>query len=304
LGPLLFLIYINDLPKILNDYTIPILFADDTSIIVKGSNSRDFQVNMDNTFNHVNKWFKTNLLTINIDKTHYIQFKTKNKPTIDIKIVCNEQPITTAHNIKFLGIYINDSINWNYHIDYIIPKLSTACYIMRNIKSYMPLNTMKTIYYSYFNSIMSYGLLFWGNSPHSQRIFRIQKKIIRIMVGCRSRASCRNLFRELEILPLASQYIYSLLLFVVNNINLFLFNSNNSTKTTRQAINLHQPLTNFTVYQKGVYCMGIKVYNNLPLHIKETSNNPRKFKSGLKQFLHTYYFYTIDEYLQYRSTES
>ena len=165
LGPLLFLIYINDLPKILNDYTIPILFADDTSIIVKGSNSRDFQVNMDNTFNHINKWFKTNLLTINIDKTHYIQFKTKNKPTIDIKIVCNEQPITTAHNIKFLGIYINDLINWDYHIDYIIPKLSTACYIMRNIKSYMPLNTMKTIYYSYFNSIMSYGLPFWGNSP-------------------------------------------------------------------------------------------------------------------------------------------
>jgi len=88
----------------------------------------------------------------------------------------------------------------------------------------MPLNTIKTIYYSYFNSVMSYGLLFWGNSPHSQTIFRIQKKIIRIMVGCRSRASCRNLFRELEILPLASQYIYSLLLFVVNNINLFLFN--------------------------------------------------------------------------------
>ena len=50
--------------------------------------------------------------------------------------------------------------------------------------------------------------------------------------------------------------------------------------------------------------MGIKVYNNLPLHIKETSNNPRKFKSGLKQFLHTYYFYTIDEYLHYRAIES
>jgi hypothetical protein len=84
------------LPKILNDYTIPILFADDTSIIVKGSNARDFQVNMDNTFNQVNKWFKTKLLTINTNKPHYIQFKTKNKPAIDIKLVCNEQPITTA----------------------------------------------------------------------------------------------------------------------------------------------------------------------------------------------------------------
>jgi len=160
------------------------------------------------------------------------------------------------------------------------------------------------MYYSYFNSIMSYGLPFWGNSPHSQKIFRIQKKIIKIMVRCRSRVLCRNLFRKLEILPLASQYIYLLLLFVVNNINLFLFNSNNSSKTTRQSINLHQPSTNLTVYQKGVYCTGIRVYNNLPLDIKEISNNPRKFKIGLKQFLHIHYFYTIDEYFQYRSIVS
>jgi hypothetical protein len=132
----------------------PILFADDTSIIVKGLNARDFQANMANTFNHVNKWFKINFLTINTNKTHYIQFKTKNKPIIDINIVYNDHPITLLHNIKFLGIYINDSINWSNHIDYIVPKLSTACYIMRSIKSYMSLNTMKTIYYSYFNSII------------------------------------------------------------------------------------------------------------------------------------------------------
>jgi hypothetical protein len=160
----------------LNDCTIPILFADDTSIIVKGSNARDFQVNMDSTFNHVNKWFKTNLLTININKTHYIQFKTKNKPAIDIKIVRNEQPITTAHNIKFLDIHINESINWNYHIDYINHKLSTACYIMRNIKSYITLNTMKTIYYSYFNSIISYGLPFWENSPIVKKYLESKKR--------------------------------------------------------------------------------------------------------------------------------
>jgi hypothetical protein len=124
------------------------------------------------------------------------------------------------------------------------------------------------------------------------------------MVGCRSRASCRNLFRKLKILHLASLYIYSLLLFVVNNINRFLFNSDNSTQTTRQSINLHQPLTSLTVYQRGVYCMGIMVHNNLPLHIKEISNNPRKFKSSLNRFLHTHNFYTIDGYLQYRSTLS
>jgi hypothetical protein len=86
LGPLLFVVYINDLPKTVNDKTIPILFTYDTSIIVKSPNSKDFQTNMVTAFNCVNKWFKVNLLYINIDKTHYIQFKTKNWPTLDINI--------------------------------------------------------------------------------------------------------------------------------------------------------------------------------------------------------------------------
>ena len=75
LGPLLFLIYVNDLPKTVNDKTVHILFADDTSIIVKSSNSKHFQTNMFTAFHCVNKCFKVNLLSINIDKTHYIQFK-------------------------------------------------------------------------------------------------------------------------------------------------------------------------------------------------------------------------------------
>ena len=68
LGPLLFLIHVNDLPKTTNDKTVPILFADDTSIIVKSSNSKDFQTNMVTAYNCVNKWFKVNLLSINVEK--------------------------------------------------------------------------------------------------------------------------------------------------------------------------------------------------------------------------------------------
>jgi len=101
LGPLLFLIYVNDLPKTINDKTLPILFANDTSIIVKSPNSKDFQTSMVIAFNRVNKCFKANLLSINIDKTHYIQFKTKNKPTLDINIVCNDNLITALPKISF-----------------------------------------------------------------------------------------------------------------------------------------------------------------------------------------------------------
>ena len=163
------------MPKTINGNNVPVLFADDTSIIVKSPNPKDFQTNMVTAFNCVNKWFKVNLLSIYVDKTHYIQFKTKNKPTFDINIVCDNNSITPVTDIKFLGIYLQDSINWSCHIEYIIPKLSSACYIMRSIKPFMSLNTLKTVYYSYFNAIINYGLPFWGNSPHSIKYSKCKK---------------------------------------------------------------------------------------------------------------------------------
>jgi len=90
LGPLLFpiYIYISDLPKTVNDKSVRILFADDTSIMVNSRNSKDFQTNMVTAFDCINKCFKVNLLSINVNKTHYIEYKTQNKRTLDINIVC------------------------------------------------------------------------------------------------------------------------------------------------------------------------------------------------------------------------
>jgi hypothetical protein len=155
---------------------------------------------------------------------------------------------------------------------------------MRSIKPLASLNTKKTIYFSYFNSVIIYVLPFWGNSPHSTKIFRIQKRIIRIMIDYKSRVSCRNLFRRLEILPLLSQYILSLMRFVVKSKKFYL-NSENYTKSTRQFNNFYQPVTNFTIYRRGVHYMGIKIFNNLPPYIKDISNNNRKFEICLKRFL-------------------
>jgi len=163
---------------------------------------------------------------------------------------------------------------------------------------------LKTVYYSYFNAIISYGLPFWGNSPHAMKIFRMQKRIVRIMMGHTNRVSCRNLFNRLQILPFASQYIILLMLFVVNNKNLFTLNSDNHTKGTWQNNNFYQPITNLNVYQKGVHYIGIKIFNNLPPYIKDLSNNVRKFEMYLNQFLHTHSFYSIEEYFQYKPITS
>ena len=94
------------------------------------------------------------------------------------------------------------------------------------------------------------------------------------------------------------------MLFVVKNKNLFILNSEKHTKSTRQSNNIYQAITNFTVYQRGVYYMGTKVFNNLPPYIKDISNNARKFVIWLKRFLHIHSFYSIEEYLQYKSITS
>ena len=77
--------------------------------------------------------------------------------------------------------------------------------------------SLKVIYYAFFHSAMSYGIIVWGNSSHSSIIFRIQKKAIRVMEGCGNKVLYRNLFKKLQILPLTSQYMLSLLMFVVQN---------------------------------------------------------------------------------------
>jgi len=91
--------------------------------------------------------------------------------------------------------------------------------------------------------------------------------IIRIMIGCRIKDSCRKLFYNLEILPLPSQYIISLLLFMIRNKNQFLVNSEIYHTDTRQHANFHHPSVNATKYQKGVYCLGVKVFNASLLYI-------------------------------------
>ena len=156
------------------------------------------------------------------------------------------------------------------------------------------------IYCSYVHSIITYGIIIWGNSPHSTHIFKIQKRIIRIMTISRGRDSCRQLFKRLEILPLKSQYKLSALLFVVKNKDLFTKNQEIHNINTRCNINLHPPVCNLTVFHKGVYFSGIKLFNHLPPNIKSFSNEINLFKPALKRFLFLHSFYSVEEYFDYR----
>ena len=128
--------------------------------------------------------------------------------------------------VKFLGTTVDNTLSWKQHIDTISPKLNKACYTIRRSKLYLSNDALKMVYYTFFHSVVSYGLIFWGNSTHSKCVFKLQKRAIRIIMGARNNNLCREFFKLLKILPSSAQYIYSLLMFVVNNRNLFLVMQN------------------------------------------------------------------------------
>jgi hypothetical protein len=130
---------------------------------------------------------------------------------------------------------------------------------------------------------MSYGIILWGDSFNSINIFRLQKKVIRIITNSRNKDYCRELFKKLRILPFYSQYIFSLLTFVINNCNFLISNSVICNINTRHNNNLDLPHVNLSMYQKGVYYSGIKVFNNLPTNITNLSCSKKQFRTVLKK---------------------
>jgi hypothetical protein len=146
---------------------------------------------MDDVVASSNKLIKANKLTLNFDKTDFMKFFTSNKTFVNLNIEYDNKTIEEVETAKFLGLQIDNNLNWKTHIQYVIPKLSSACFTMRTVTSLMKTGTSKLVYFAYFHSIMSYGIIFWGNSTDSKNVFYIQNKIIRIMAGTKRRICCR-----------------------------------------------------------------------------------------------------------------
>jgi len=181
-----------------------------------------------------------------------------------------------------------------------VSKLNTACFVIRTIQAIMSLETLRMIYFEYIHSIISYGIIFWGNQTYSDKIFKIQKRIIRIITSSRPRDSCREPFKNLEILPSYSQYIYSISIYVVKNKHLFYTNNQIHSIHTRFKTNLHPPTANLAKFQKGMYHSAIKIFNNLPHEIKDLANDILPFRNALKSFLLTKSCYSSKEYFNYQ----
>jgi len=195
---------------------------------------------------NITNWFQSNLLTVNCNKTHFVQFLTKKQVERKIQIIAPNSINTNINSTKFLGLIINNSLSWKDHIAALTSKWNKVCYAIWSIKP-LSVGILRMVYFSYVHSVISYGIIFWGNSHPSNSIFKIKKTIIRIITNTGSHDSFCHLFKQLQVLSLPSQYIFSLVVFVNKNRGLFQSKSEIHDLNTRFNHNLHLPSTNFTL---------------------------------------------------------
>jgi hypothetical protein len=193
------------------------------------------------------------------------------------------------------------SLSKNCLIKQALIKLSSACYAMKVVTPLMGDKTLRIVYFAYVHSLLSYGIILWGNSLHSYSVFKIQKRVLWIMNKYGYRDSCRQLFKNWGILPFYSQYIVSLMLFVVRNAHLYIMNQDTHGVNTRHNTDFHFPIVRLTAIKEGAYFMVMKICNHLPTNIKILSNRIELFKPALKKYLLRQSLYSLEEYFSYNS---
>ena len=216
LGPLLFLIYINDLNKSLK-YCSAVHFADDTALLHKNKSLEEMEKNVNYDLKNVNSWLIANKISLNANKTEMILFRNhRKKINYNLEIKIGDEVIKMSDVVKYLGIYIDKHLNWKYHVQSTRTKLSRAVGMLAKIRHYVPKATLRTIYHSVFSSHLMYGSQIWGQNLDSNLdcIIRQQKKAVRIINFAHFNASTDTLFRDSNILKFSENIDLLNLLFV------------------------------------------------------------------------------------------
>ena len=208
LGPILFLILINDLPNASNFFTI--LFADDTTLQMSGSDPQSL-------FNEANielcklaDWFKANKLTLNVSKTKYIIFRDKSNTTdfSDLNLFIDKENIDrigmdcNENSFKFVGLHLDEFLSWNKHAESVRKKISSATFALAKLKKTLPSHIKYTIYNSLFRSHIEFGISAWGNSSSNdiKRICSLQKRAIRYISNANYNSHTGAIFKKFNIL--------------------------------------------------------------------------------------------------------
>jgi len=298
LGPLLYLIFSNDIITYLSKTNVHVVcYADDTNILVIDKDFHELKCIAESVYKQIVIWSEKNFLYLNKDKTVALKF------TISPQITDN--PLTLFENstniikcsksTKMLGINWDYKLNWNCHIEVLCGRLRSACYGLNFLSNHCSTSTLLAVYYADFHSRMRYGILNWGTGAQAVRVFRLQKYAIRILTNLKRSDTCRNAFKQLKVLTLYDVYIMECCLFVFKNREMFSLGQGQIYYNFRRQDLLTPGQHRTTLYQKTFYFNCCKYYNALPRNMKDAPNL-NSFKQNLKRFLLQKTCYTLNDF--------
>ena len=293
LGPLLFVIYINDFYTSSKELSF-ILFADDSNLFFSHSDPLTLLSIVNNELKNVHDWIRANKLSLNIEKTNYMLFS---KTLIDLHgdLIFNGNVLKRVSSVKFLGLFIDDKLTWKDHIDYVRKLISRNVGVLNKLRYSFPPSILQLLYSTLILPHLNYGILAWGNAAacHIEKVLLLQKKAVRIIDNVDFIAHTNVIFMEKCILKISDLYTYNLCQFMysVNNgeaptIFENMFNRNNSyhSHSTRQSLLFHLPLFRSLFAQRTFLFTGPKSWNSLEKSLRESATLSA-FKAKLKKYL-------------------
>ena len=240
LGPLLFLIYVNDIihccctceTNICNSNCIDkatfILFADDTNIFISANSLAEVYSKANDVLKCLSLYLKANYLHINISKSKFIQFKTPRSMDTSLDLALDGTKLKQVKSIRFLGVYIEEKLNWQCHINILVRKLARATGVLYNIGRCLPYNLRSSVFNALINSHIFYPIPVWGGNPSKlNNVFTSQKKALRALFRIKSSrvinpkdtsktyklvGNTKKVFNDNNILTALNIYYYSSLL--------------------------------------------------------------------------------------------
>lgn len=289
IGPILFIIFINDMPEhITNAHKT--LFADDTTVVLTGDSSLEVIEKCNYVIDEFQAWCHRNKVILNVSKTVSIRFFIRNNNLPE------EELLNCVNETKFLGIHIDGALSWNVQIEFICDKLSKAYYAIKQMKVLLDKNELLNLYYALAFSHISYNIIIWGRATEFQRIFVSQKRIIRLIYDLKPMESCKPSFIEKHILTAPCIYIYRCILFAKKHPSLFPITGLSHQHNTRHGHLLRIEHHKTSKFRSSPRYNIVSLFNKLPDRIKKI-NSIAKFKHDVKDLLSRKSYYKLQEYL-------
>ena len=297
LGPLLFLIYINDLPAASNLKCV--LFADDSNLLIQGKDIKLTATKLNSELEKVNDYFKSNKLKLNTKKTKLVCFRKKSQQVNydHIQIYLDGDKLEFAEEAVFLGITIDSHLSWESHCSHVANKISRNCGALTRVKKLLPPSSLKILYSSLILPHLQYGLAAWGgcSGKSRRRIAGVQKRAIRVISKAHHVSHTEPRMKKLSLLKLEELYEQQCLTLIHDIINNRAPTAmRNLIKIKREAkphnLRKHQsdphhirpPLTRTKTGANSFGSKGPQIWNLLPNDLKSISSKSI-FKHRLKQ---------------------